>query len=118
MSIKIGSLAEEEAKKYLLSQGLRFVASNYRSRLGEIDLIMLEKNTLVFIEVRARKSNAFGGASASVTKSKKQKIMKTASHYLLINHFKESKPIRFDVMALEGQPPQIRWIQNAFGFDF
>ena len=118
MSQKIGLLAEQHACDYLIAQGLRWVISNYRCRLGEIDLIMRDNNTLVFVEVRARVSNAFGGAIASVTHSKRQKLIKTASLYLLANHLQEKQAIRFDVLALQGQPPEITWIQNAFGSDF
>ena len=118
MSQKIGFAAEEQARDYLLKQGLKWVLSNYRSRCGEIDLIMRDDSYLVFVEVRARKSNAFGGALASVTHSKRQKLMKTALVYLSAHKLHDKQPIRFDVVSFEGVPPKISWMKNAFGSDF
>ncbi|WP_133128050.1 YraN family protein [Legionella nagasakiensis] len=118
MSQKIGFAAEEQAKQYLIAQGLRPVVSNYRSRCGEIDLIMRDGRCLVFIEVRARASTAFGGAVASVTYRKRQKLIKTATWYLLENQLQEKQATRFDVVGLEGKPVKITWIKNAFGIDF
>ena len=118
MSQKTGALAEQYACEYLTSQGLQWVVSNYRSRLGEIDLIMRDGSYLVFVEVRARASNAFGGPLASVTYGKQQKLIKTASLYLLVNKLHDKQPIRFDVLGLEGVPPSITWVKNAFGSDF
>lgn len=114
MSQKAGALAEQHAREYLIAQGLQWVDSNYRCRLGEIDLIMRDGVYLVFIEVRARASKAFGGAMASVTYSKQQKLIKTASLYLLVNKLHDKQAIRFDVLALEGTPPRIEWVKNAF----
>ncbi|ASQ44594.1 YraN family protein [Legionella clemsonensis] len=115
---KRGLAIEQQAQVYLEAQGLKPVISNYQCRLGEIDLIMREGNYLVFIEVRARASAAFGGAAASVTYRKQQKIIKTASHYLLRTKLTDKQPIRFDVLSFEGETPQINWIKNAFGLDF
>lgn len=118
MSRKIGSLAEQHACDYLVAQGLKWVMSNYSCRLGEIDLIMRDKDYLVFVEVRARVSNAFGGALASVTYNKRQKLIKTASLYLSVNKLNDKQPIRFDILSMEGAPPSISWVKNAFGADF
>ena len=118
MSLIIGSLAEEQAREYLLSQGLKLRDCNYRSRMGEIDLIMHDGDYLVFVEVRARSSNAFGGAVASVTYSKRQKLIKTALLYLSVNKLHDTQPIRFDVLGMEGVPPRITWVKNAFGSDY
>ncbi|MDI9818002.1 MULTISPECIES: YraN family protein [unclassified Legionella] len=118
MSKKAGAVSEQNAKRYLLGQGLKWLVSNYSCRWGEIDLIMQETDWLVFIEVRARSSASFGGAAASVTYSKQQKLLKTASHYLLTNKIHNKQPVRFDVLSFEGSPPEINWIKNAFGVDF
>ena len=118
MSQKAGFLAEQHALEYLTSKGLKWVVSNYRSKLGEIDIIMRDGEYLVFVEVRARTSTAFGGAIASVTYSKQQKILKTASLYLLANKLHDKQAIRFDVVSIEGAPPKITWLKNAFGSDF
>lgn len=118
MSQKIGFLAEQHAMDYLTSQGLLWVESNYRCRMGEIDLIMRDGDYLVFVEVRARASNAFGGAMASVTFSKKQKLIKAASFYLLVNKLQDKQPSRFDVLSMDGVPPMITWVKDAFGADY
>ena len=118
MSQKIGFLAEQHARDYLTSQGLQWIESNYLCRMGEIDLIMRDSDYMVFVEVRARASNSFGGAVASVTRSKQQKLIKTASLYLLVNKLYDKQPIRFDVLSIEGVPPSISWIKNAFGSDY
>jgi putative endonuclease len=118
MSLKIGSLAEEQARDYLISQGLKLRDANYRCRMGEIDLIMRDGDYLVFVEVRARSSSVFGGAVASVTYSKQQKLIKTASLYLSVNKIYDKQPIRFDVLGMEGVPPHMTWIKNAFGSDY
>ena len=110
-----GSLAESWARKYLIQQGLTWRASNYRCRLGEIDLIMHDKEYVVFVEVRARRSAAFGGAGASVTYSKQQKLIKTAWVYLIQHKLHATHACRFDVLSLDGDPPQVNWVKNAFG---
>lgn len=118
MSQAIGFLAEETAKNYLISQGLQWVLSNYRCKLGEIDLIMRDSDYLVFIEVRARASDEFGGALESVTYGKQRKLIKAATLYLLANKLLDKQLIRFDVLCIEGVPPKISWIRNAFGLDY
>ena len=80
-----GNAAEQLATEYLQAQGLRLLTRNYRSRFGEIDLIMQDGKTVVFIEVRLRKSQNFGGAEASITSSKQHKIVMTAEYYLQEN---------------------------------
>lgn len=117
MSQQIGYLAEQQARDYLMAQGLAWVHSNYRCRLGEIDLIMREGDYLVFVEVRSRASNAFGGAIASITYAKRQKLIKTASLYIVKNKLQDKQAIRFDVLSMEGKPPKITWIKNAFDVD-
>jgi len=118
MSRKIGALAEQQACDYLVAQGLKWIVSNFNCRLGEIDLIMRDKDYLVFVEVRSRVSKAFGGALASVTYTKRQKLLKTASLYLTANKLHDKQPIRFDIVCMEGAQPKISWIKNAFGSDF
>lgn len=112
-----GQKAEDLACEYLKKQGLRFITRNFRSRFGEIDLILRDKTVLVFVEVRSRSSMAFGGAIASVTLGKQQKIVKTAQFYLVKHGLQDKMPVRFDVVALEGKSGQINWIKQAFGAD-
>lgn len=118
MSLKEGFAAEQQARTYLLAQGLQWIESNYRCRWGEIDLIMREASALIFVEVRARASLAFGGAAASVTYQKQQKLIKTALHYLSSKKLHDKQAVRFDVLALQGKEPEFEWIKNAFGSNF
>lgn len=109
-----GKQAEKLACEYLLKQGLIFIEKNYYCRQGEIDLIMNDHNTLVFVEVRYRKNNHFGGAKESVTRSKQKKLRTTALHYM--QKHKQNSAARFDVIAITGEHSQcsFEWIQNAF----
>lgn len=115
MSLSTGFAAEATARDYLMMQGMKWIESNYRCRLGEIDLIMQDKELLVFVEVRSRSSSAYGGAMASITYSKQQKLLKTASLYLLTHQLQDKIATRFDVISIEGKPPKLTWIKNAFG---
>lgn len=110
-----GMRAEVYARNYLVEQGLTWLMSNYRCRLGEIDLVMQTPQAeLVFVEVRRRTSDRFGGAVASVTRSKQQKLMKAASLYLMTHPELGQHGVRFDVFALDGSPPQVTWVKQAF----
>lgn len=111
-----GQNAEDLACKYLQHQGLRLVDRNYRCRLGEIDLIMQDKASIVFVEVRYRKSIGFGTGAESVTLSKQNKLIKTASYYLQQQKHNEKINCRFDVVSITGEEKmeQIDWIKNAF----
>ena len=103
---------EQLAKRYLLKNNLHFVEQNFNCKFGEIDLIFQEPQTqqLVFVEVRYRKNKLYGGAAASITNSKQQKIKKSALFYL--SQRKLEPNLRFDVIAIEAN--EINWIQNAF----
>ena len=111
----IGAQAEDLALQYLQQQGLSVVNRNYHCRQGEIDLIMVDTNTLVFIEVRYRKSAKFGGALESVNYTKQKRIIQTAQHYLQ-QPTPSHNSCRFDVVAINAnQPkPEIIWIKDAF----
>ncbi|TRX52758.1 YraN family protein [Thalassomonas sp. M1454] len=112
-----GFLFEELAKNYLITNQLEFVESNFYSRFGEIDLIMKDGKTLVFVEVKYRKSDRFGNPSALVSLSKQKKIIKTAKFYLLKKQLNEyNSYFRYDVVSLLGPAdnPQITWLKNAF----
>uniref|UniRef100_UPI00261D453A YraN family protein n=2 Tax=Nitrosomonas TaxID=914 RepID=UPI00261D453A len=80
-----GSDAEQRAAIFLQQQKLTLLESNYRCRFGEIDLIMQEGNTVVFVEVRMRSGNRFGGAAASITTAKQLKLIRAARHYLAMH---------------------------------
>lgn len=108
-----GKDAEARAARYLEARGLHIVERNYRSRYGEIDLIARDGVTLVFVEVRARSSNAFGGAAASITAAKRQKLTRTALHYLA--GAGRTPQCRFDAVLLAGDDGPVEWIRDAFG---
>ena len=109
-----GSEAEYAAIAYLQRQQLLLIAQNYRCRFGEIDLIMKDGATLVFVEVRMRTNETFGGAAASITPSKQTKLLRTARHYL--SGLDTEPACRFDALLLSGRNGQvIEWIKNAFG---
>lgn len=107
-----GSAAEALAEKYLIKQGLTLVVRNYRCRMGEIDLIMRDQDTLVFVEVRSRTSTRFGGALASIDVRKQHKLIVTAQLYLVQLH--PTPPCRFDVVLIEGTTQHPQWMRNAF----
>lgn len=111
-----GNSWELTARRWLEGKGLRFVAANVRGRGGEIDLIMKDGQTIVFVEVRYRQSSRFGGAAASVTLAKQQKLLQTA-HLWLARHNGSFDTVdcRFDVVAFTGNA--IDWLKNAFGED-
>lgn len=114
---EIGRLAEEIAECYLIEQGLQLVERNFRSKTGEIDLIMRDKDSVVFVEVRCRKSALFGGAAASVDRKKQMKLIRTAQYYLMSHAAAANKPCRFDVIAMQKDHKihEQQWIKNAFG---
>lgn len=111
-----GLYYENLALKHLKKQGLKFSHKNYHCRLGEIDLVMLDRECIVFIEVRYRENLNFGNGLDTVTKSKQGKIIKTAQHYLIQAGLYEKVSVRFDVISIskpEGKAELI-WVQNAF----
>lgn len=105
-----GGDAEERAGAHLARHGLSIVARNYRTRMGEIDLVAREGDVLVFVEVRMRSLGAFGGALESVTPRKQRRIQAAAS--LFLAQFPRPPRCRFDVVALDGG--EIRWLRGAF----
>ncbi|TCJ16078.1 YraN family protein [Parasulfuritortus cantonensis] len=106
-----GKAAEDAAADYLLRQGLRPVARNWRCRGGEIDLIMRDGDVLVFVEVRARKDARFGGAAASITATKQARLLHAARLYLA--GLGAPPPCRFDAVLFEGD--RLVWLKDAFG---
>ena len=111
--------AESACCTYLQQQGLKLLAKNYRSRRGELDLVMQEKDIVVFIEVRYRKNDAYGGAIESITQSKQQKLRATAEQYLQQETSLSNG--RFDVVAMTKKIQNNQtdgytfdWIKNAF----
>ena len=113
----VGDKAEDRALAHLQQQGLRLVQRNYRlaggprQHAGEVDLILRAPDgTLVFVEVRARRSAAQGGAAASVSTTKQRRIVRAAQHFLL--SLPVLPPCRFDVVAIDGDA--LQWLPGAF----
>ncbi|HEY2629453.1 MAG TPA: YraN family protein, partial [Usitatibacter sp.] len=98
-----GADAEQAAENCLVRGGLEIVARNYRTRFGEIDLIARDGETLVFVEVRLRSSDRFGGAAASIDAHKRARIVSAARQYL--SRLGRNPPCRFDVVTLDGGSP-------------
>lgn len=108
-----GRRAETAARDYLEQRGLQHRHSNFRCRFGEIDLVMEDGRTIVFVEVRLRRNAAFGGAAASVTPPKQRKLCSTAAIYL--EQFRVAhRPVRFDIVAFDGDNAQPEWLRDAF----
>lgn len=110
MSVSRGRDAERRAEAFLTAAGWRILERNWRAPGGEIDLIGLDGGTLVFAEVKARASKAYGGAAAAVGPVKRRRISKCAALYL--RRSRHDGPVRFDVIAVEGE--SLRHIPGAF----
>lgn len=109
----LGRRAENAALGYLLDQGLRPVARNFRRRGGEIDIIMLDGDALVFVEVRYRRSAAFAAPGLTVDARKQRKLIRTAALFASARRDLATREMRFDVIAIEEGKP-VRWIRDAF----
>jgi len=110
--MNIGEQAERVAADYLRRKGLQLIEANYRCRWGEIDLVLRDRRTVVFAEVKLRRSDSFGGTAYSVGPRKQERIIAAARHYLARQ--KETQ-CRFDVVLLECLDPlRIEWIRDAF----
>jgi putative endonuclease len=105
-----GGDGEEIAARFLARHGLQVIARNYRTRLGEIDLVARDGATLVFVEVRRRSSEAFGGAAGSIGLAKQRRIAAAARQY--VARLGREPPCRFDVVTLDGRDPT--WLRGAF----
>ena len=112
-----GKLAEESACRYLEQQGLSLIERNYLCQRGEIDLIMKDRTTTVFVEVRYRNNVRFGSGAESVDWKKQKKLLATAAHYLLKNPKAAKGACRFDVVSLTANKngeQKLNWIPDAF----
>ncbi len=113
-SLDRGHSAEQRACEYLLGRGLALRERNYRTPFGEIDLIMDEGDTVVFVEVRMRRSPDYGSPAETVDRRKQGRLRASAEYYL--QRQGRTRPCRFDIVALTGTPQDARleWLQNAF----
>ena len=112
----VGRAAEATALTHLKSEGLKEIESNFRCRMGEIDLVMKDGNCLVFAEVRFRKENRFASAAVSVDLHKQRKIIRTAAAFLGRHPQYSDCAVRFDVIGLDrsGDQTTLKWIRDAF----
>jgi len=110
-----GERGESLAAWYLRQEGYQIIEQNYRSHLGEIDIIAKDKKTIVFVEVKSRRSVRFGSPKWAVTPKKQRKISMVALHYLKATRQTDAKA-RFDVVAITSNrdEPQIEIVKNAF----
>jgi putative endonuclease len=104
-----GQAGEDHALAFLQQNGLRLIERNFRCKGGEIDLVMEQRSTLVFVEVRKRAEDCFGGAAASVTARKQARLIIAAQVYL--QRYRMPPPCRFDVVAIDGA--KLNWLKNA-----
>ena len=111
-----GSLYEQKARAYLETQGLKFIAANQTFKCGELDLVMADGDTVVFVEVRQSKSNRFGSAVESIDYRKQQKWFNAANMWLFTKRKQslDTAKCRFDVVAFEGENPPL-WLPNFLG---
>ena len=112
----VGNDIELKAADYLQKRGLRLLARQVRYRSGEIDLLMEDRDTLVFVEVRYRRNIVFGDGASSVDWSKRHRLRRAAELYLAQNPYAVNRPCRFDVISACGrsEQPQWNWYRNAF----
>ena len=111
-----GTAFEQRACKELERAGLTLLARNYTTRYGELDLVMREGDTVVFVEVRHRVRAGYGSAAMSVTASKQAKLIQTAQLWLAANPKHAQKACRFDVVAYDGavESAKVEWLRGAF----
>ena len=113
---RIGQWGETVAQNFLVEKGLIPISANLRTEYGEIDLIMKDGNTIVFIEVKTRTNNKFGLPEGGITRRKQLHIKQSAA-FLMMEHPDWGESWRIDVLAISGrpgdQPPEIHWFENA-----
>ncbi|MGH8124738.1 MAG: YraN family protein [Rhodanobacteraceae bacterium] len=115
-SSAVGTRFEQRAQEHLERAGLKLVERNWHSRFGELDLIMRDADTLVFVEVRYRRHARFGGSAASVGPDKRSKLIRAAGGFLQAHPRLAPLPCRFDVVAFDGDAdaPRCEWQRGAF----
>jgi putative endonuclease len=111
-----GAQFEQRARRDLERAGLTLLSQNYTTRHGELDLVMRDGDTIVFVEVRYRRSASHGDAAASVTRSKQVKLILAAQHWLAAHPRQATAPCRFDVVSYDGVGEAIKqtWLRGAF----
>jgi putative endonuclease len=113
----IGKRAEDIAAEFLRARGLEILDRNFRRRLGELDIVAREGDTLAIVEVRTRASDRYGGAAASVDFRKQQRLVRAAALFLQQRRHLSHLRVRFDVIVvadIESENPQVEWLRHAF----
>jgi putative endonuclease len=113
-STQRGAAAEDAALYYLVDHGLQYIERNFRCKMGEIDLIMKDGNTIVFVEVRLRQNSNYHSGAESITRSKIRRLLRTAELYLMLHPTVDESEYRFDVISMGSS---IDWIKHAFTAD-
>ncbi len=111
--LRTGRIGEAQAEKFLKKAGLKIIARNVRVGSDELDLIAKQGDALIFVEVKTRASEDFGRPAAAVNRAKRKKLSRAAINFLR-KHKLRPPYIRFDVVEVVGEEPEIRHIQNAF----
>jgi len=111
-----GHSAEKRAYDYLRKHGLKLLERNFRTPFGEIDLVMKHKETVIFIEVRFRRSENFGSPAETIDSRKQARLRASAEYYIQNNQHAADRPCRFDVVAISGEvnDKNLLWLKNAF----
>jgi len=112
MSLLRGADAETRALRHLEASGLRLVARNWRCRGGELDLVMRDRETLVFVEVRSRGRSDYGSAMESITARKQGHLVLAAQKFIAAHPEHAERDMRFDAVAIDGK--QLEWLKSAF----
>ncbi len=112
-----GAAVEAAAERLLCAAGLQVLDRNVNFRGGELDRVMNDDGTVVFVEVRYRARTDFGGAAASVDSRKQQRLVLAAQLYLQAHPELCERPCRFDVVQASGDPPRLQWLRDAFRLD-
>ncbi len=112
--LPIGKQKEQQAKKWLQKQGLKILSENYRCKGGEIDLIALRESTLIFFEVKFRKSTDYGHPAEMVNSKKQQHIIGCAQQYLIKHPQYQDLAMQFDVLTFTADQSAPEWIEDAF----
>jgi putative endonuclease len=111
---QVGQYYEKTAAEFLMRQGLKWLESNFTCRMGELDLVMRDKEVLVFVEVKYRKNQYYGHAAEAVTRSKAMKLIKSAHFWLLKHNLSPyDTDFRFDIVAIHQYGDNVDWYQNA-----
>jgi putative endonuclease len=111
-----GDVFENRALEHLQRAGLKLLARNFATRFGELDLVMRDADSLVFVEVRYRRHRDFGGGAASVGAAKRERVARAAQGFLQAHPKWAALPCRFDVVAFDGRADaaQCEWLRAAF----